>query len=428
MEQLSAFTEHALDGGERRQVLAHLAVCGRCREVIALAQQAVAADEMAMEEVELEEAAIPAAAMAVALPAPAPALPAPTSRRPSPWWRGWRVALVPAAALAAAAGFAVWIHLAGVGRNGEVANNTAPALSQNETAEKPAPPEQAKELPPPAPAAPHASQKLREGLASIGAPQGLGGAAPEMAPPAPAVESLQVEADQSTSRSASAAESVELRGAAGSPAAYKAAAAPAPDQAQLQVEPTKQAADRDRQAEARKAQDHLDQLYAAGVTQASSGDSAKYEPASEANAPAAAHSDAQEPRDKAVAGFGAFRGNQAYGSFARVAIHLPSGLDAASVASANHRTLAIDSGGAVFARDDSGATWQRVVPRWTGRAVSVHSLATPDNTAVAAPNTSPPAQSAEAPPPGSPSVGLFELVNDKGMIWLSADGLTWSAK
>jgi anti-sigma factor ChrR (cupin superfamily) len=37
-ETLSAFTEQALNSKERGQVLEHLAACGRCRQVVALAR------------------------------------------------------------------------------------------------------------------------------------------------------------------------------------------------------------------------------------------------------------------------------------------------------------------------------------------------------------------------------------------------------
>ena len=37
-ESLSAFAEQALEGRERGEVLNHLAVCGRCRHVVALAR------------------------------------------------------------------------------------------------------------------------------------------------------------------------------------------------------------------------------------------------------------------------------------------------------------------------------------------------------------------------------------------------------
>ncbi len=43
-ESLSAFSEQALGKRERAEVLAHLAVCGRCRQVVALAREAAGAE------------------------------------------------------------------------------------------------------------------------------------------------------------------------------------------------------------------------------------------------------------------------------------------------------------------------------------------------------------------------------------------------
>ena len=55
------------------------------------------------------------------------------------------------------------------------------------------------------------------------------------------------------------------------------------------------------------------------------------------------------------------------------AFHLPSGRLAVSIASADHRTLAVDEKGTLFLREDSGGTWEKVKRQWTGRAVLVRS-------------------------------------------------------
>jgi len=85
-ESLNAFAEQALSERERTEVLAHLAVCGRCRHVVALARKA--ADACA------------AAKAARPLKAAAP-------RR----WRSWQVAWIPVAALAASAALTVYVHV-----------------------------------------------------------------------------------------------------------------------------------------------------------------------------------------------------------------------------------------------------------------------------------------------------------------------------
>ncbi|MGB8846687.1 MAG: zf-HC2 domain-containing protein, partial [Terracidiphilus sp.] len=70
-ESLSAFSEQALGKRERAEVLAHLSVCGRCRQVVTLAREAAdAGTETA----------------------------APTHKTvaPNAWWKHWRLVWVPA--------------------------------------------------------------------------------------------------------------------------------------------------------------------------------------------------------------------------------------------------------------------------------------------------------------------------------------------
>jgi hypothetical protein len=118
------------------------------------------------------------------------------------------------------------------------------------------------------------------------------------------------------------------------------------------------------------------------------------------------------------------------GNIAKVAsIHLPGGLDPVSIASAGRRQLAIDRAGALFISDDAGGLWERVTPQWTGRAITVRRHFDSSDAA-----QSPPAAQAETSGGGStdsglgPSHGFFELFNDKGQMWLSTDGRTWTAK
>src|ERR1700722_6990224 len=80
-DQLTAFAEHALPLHEREQTLAHLAVCGDCRQIVFLAQSA-APDE-------------------VAQIAPA------TTRRP--WFSGWNLLWPAVAALAGIVGFSIYL-------------------------------------------------------------------------------------------------------------------------------------------------------------------------------------------------------------------------------------------------------------------------------------------------------------------------------
>src|ERR1700691_714636 len=91
-ESLNAFAQQALSDRERGQVLEHLAACGRCRQVIALAREAADAEA-------------------------ATATPAPERRaavQPDLWWKRWRLVWVPTAVVAAitAASISVYVHQA----------------------------------------------------------------------------------------------------------------------------------------------------------------------------------------------------------------------------------------------------------------------------------------------------------------------------
>jgi len=82
-DSLNAFVEQALAMPEREQILAHLAACSRCRQVIFLAQQAAAEAEA---------------------PATQP------TNQPTAWYWNWRLAWVPATALAAALALVITLH------------------------------------------------------------------------------------------------------------------------------------------------------------------------------------------------------------------------------------------------------------------------------------------------------------------------------
>ena len=84
-ESLTAFAEQLLPAPERDQILVHMATCSRCREVVFLARTAAGEEQPA----------------AVSLKAAVPAEPR------APWFRGWRWAWIPVAALAGFVGFAV---------------------------------------------------------------------------------------------------------------------------------------------------------------------------------------------------------------------------------------------------------------------------------------------------------------------------------
>ena len=108
-------------------------------------------------------------------------------------------------------------------------------------------------------------------------------------------------------------------------------------------------------------------------------------------------------------------------------VHLPSGLPAFSIASSDHRVLAIDKKGTLFLSEDSGLAWEMVMRQWTGRAILVRRKTREDAAppAATAPES---AGSTSVPDALSHPETVFELVNDQRELWLSADGRIWIAK
>jgi hypothetical protein len=142
-------------------------------------------------------------------------------------------------------------------------------------------------------------------------------------------------------------------------------------------------------------------------------------------------------RTETLGSFAAMKAPQAASEAASPvrAVHLPSGLAALSIASANHCSLAIDTAGALFASEDSGITWRRVATQWSGRAILVFTQKLPIMNNEASPASQmPPAAGAAGKQAGasdsatSSPASFFEIVNNKNQIWWSIDGLTWIAK
>jgi hypothetical protein len=102
---------------------------------------------------------------------------------------------------------------------------------------------------------------------------------------------------------------------------------------------------------------------------------------------------------------------------------LPSHLLALSTISNSHQELALDSAGSLFRSEDAGVTWQTVPAQWTGHAVKLRLAPQPIMHAMAKS-----ADSATATAKLPPAAANFELTNDVGEVWVSADGKSWQRK
>jgi hypothetical protein len=442
-ESLSAFAEQALPKQEQEQVLAHLALCSRCRQVVYLAQEAAS-------ELEMTEAAAyrpeldPAAAFrfAAAMPA-APAMAASAStagdRGPTqpPWWSGsWRIAWIPAGALAAIIGIVILVHLRQP-RQGPDAGT-----------------EMAKTVPLSAPeqSAPRIGQKPGEpflkgkGLADTGRP-------------APAQTNAIVRAKKTSPGPFVAQREEQPKAVAPPPPAAAAFGAMQMSRSDLDRERVLQS--EQRQAVAAQADSGMFSRHAAaGSTprpaNAGSGSSdntveANAAPVIVDGAPSGIAGGAAAPpmpsappaavKPESIGSFVVSSQRLTQRSAGLMAVHksntvmLPSGLIAVSTVFARQLSLAVDRLGNVYLSQDSGAHWDSVDRQWSGRAIvvrlqrklqsaTVRTEESKSGSSQNEPQSSTADSLAEPPAPAS----VFEIINDGGKVWVSTDGKTWSAK
>jgi len=402
VESLSAFAEQALEERERAEVLEHLAVCGRCRRVVALAREAADGD-------------------AVKVSAPPQKTIAPDA-----WWRQWRLAWVPAAIVAAFAAASVSTHVWLANRNERdfkiVAQNptqgAAPASTQPAT-------EQA-EVVPPAAAAPAPQVRTAKQLHSGAADQPAAQEPHLMTAEAPsepaAMDRLEIgrQTQPLSYAEAKQAPSGSLAGAAGS--VYSQPAAAAREDKQKQAEELSQ-----EQFDAT----HLRRFTLKSAPAAAHG---AIQPAPQAVTQtvtvAAAPVNLETAPLPATPAISAGLPSQLHSSIPINPMHLPSGLAVVSSTTAGSIVLAIDKAGALFLSRDHGNTWERVDTQWTGRAVAVTEQFAVNGLFETAPATQNGAAAGAStnPKPAAPPPVTFELFNDKNQAWVSTDGRIWNSK
>ena len=331
-ESLSAFSERALEGRERSEVLAHLAVCGRCRQVVALASEAAAAGDV-------KAAAPPRKTIA-----------------PDAWWKQWRLVWVPTAVVAAfaAASISVYIERADRhGRNIETAEqNPTPSATPPPA---PSPTEQAKVEPPAAaaPASPPAQPKKR-------VHSGVEERTPAAAPP---VVAAQMPSESETSepgpmnQAEAYRETRQPSHAEATPAPPELTAGtmrPADSQPNSgEGEGEKKQAEPQRQAEVDRSQ--MRNFRARAAPFAAHGSNAA-PPADATQTVAVSAAPPLETQPAATAQLAPMLGIKSSRDVTTPTkpIQLPSGLNAVSIASGRHFLLAIDEHGALFLSEDRG--------------------------------------------------------------------------
>jgi hypothetical protein len=380
-ESLSAFAEQALSEREHDQVLKHLAACGRCRQVVALAQEAGL-------HAEVEVAAAGRAA-----------------NQPYAWWRSWRFVWVPAAVAAAFAVASISVYMRHVEQSAEMAKNERERVTQAAATPPAAAPEAVK-----SPA--RSFKRTSEGTAPNPPSQELVVKAAMPAEPG-GIEHPGASREEAAPPSAAAGPGFAGAG----PAAERPTAAYTPEPA---VEAWQQ--ERQQKAAAGTEQRRLNAARARAPDSvhggAAGGSSEQVTVSVDQLVPQAQ----QAARPAVPTPSGTLINPD--GTTKR--IYLPSGLRIESMAAAGHRTLAIDEAGTLFLSVDAGSHWKTVTQQWTGRAIVVRTET--KNSASVAPAARAPANSSSdagaAPSPAS----FFEILNDKNQTWLSTDGETWFAK
>jgi hypothetical protein len=381
-ESLSAFAEQALPAAEREQILAHMSVCARCREVVFLAQTAVE------DEVPQEAAAAPKVAI-----------------QPLPSWLGiWRWAWIPMGAMALLFGVAVLKYsyrpssqvqiaiappeqapavnapLAGAGGSatgGSGSLNAAAARSERRGA------------------GPRDKEQIREKKAAdqLATPR-LGGApgAEAAAPMNMAELTLPSESGATTFHGVVAAKSSSV----GGPAA---------------VQQERQQQDRSQ----KQMQTAQSSVSGYGVVQQATAGASANAPSVEAPMSPSADSANSVLRAAPPAFSANYETNKVAAKVAPLrktgGLRLPSGFMALSTANLADRVVAIDMTGAMFLSEDDGQHWKAITRQWTGRAVLLRVRETKAEGGL---------DEAAVPP-------VFELTNDNLQTWVSTDGKTWAA-
>jgi hypothetical protein len=418
-ESLSAFSEQALEGRERDEVLAHLAVCGRCREVVALASEAAATGEVTA-------AAPPRKTIA-----------------PNAWWKQWRLVWVPTAVVAAFAMVSISVYIERADRHAAniriAEQNPTPDATPPATS---APSEQAKvespaataPAPPPAHPAKHAHPAAPEQLPApappvVAAQMPSPPEAHEPQAPAPRIVD-QVEAyREAAPRSHAEAMQAPPEATAGGMRPAESQPAESTGEAKKNQPEQQQQAEQQRQAETETSRMRSFKAKAAPFATHGANTAPPASATESVTVAAAPQSETQPaavPEPAPMLGF-----KHAWNATTpEKPILLPSGLLSVSIASGAHFMLAIDKAGALFLSEDRGVSWERINRQWTGHAVEVRRQARDHGASQAAPAAQNPATDGLSPVAGitSPPAGSFELSNDKNETWVSTDGRTWTPK
>jgi hypothetical protein len=409
-DSLNNFVENVLPKQEHEQILAHIAGCKRCREVIYLAQEAMAAAEEPTAE------ALPASSRSVR-----------SSAQIGAWIGGWRLAWGTLAACSAVAVLMVSLNLRHRAPAAELAK-----IGPSEIAPRPNVP-QARLAGSPQTLPPQASARPSAGASHASPTRTPPRASSE--PAAPIVAKARTGSPQQEEPNSAAAHTA----AGGSQSTMGAQPQGGPTPA-IQPAPQSESAAPPVLSGARPDVPNSGQSQAvaaaAGAPHVNSYSPTRFNGRTTAtgpNRPALHAPTRSEPASGAMhfsSGLMAMPPLPPDVGAARRALNttLPNGLTAVSTAAANHHLLAVDSAGSLFLSEDYGSTWNQVSEQWTGRAlrVRVHSPAGTPSIASASKVQGTPCPTCT--PVQADSGALFELVTESTSTWTSTDGKLWKQK
>jgi hypothetical protein len=387
-ESLTAFAEQLLSGAEREQILAHMATCGRCREVVFLTQQMMEPEKPAL------------------VIAPQESL----RGAKRGWFVSWRWAWVPAAALAGFVGFAVVQHQRRAG------------VSQPEMAQNVSPPETVR--------------NARQGKAAATPPVQLQAPRREEAKEASKVRGragrdaaassgIFDQKDKATQRKDELAKKTDGLSAV-SAEISDGAAQPSPTARAKAAFGGPMAQNQMQQNNAQlQQQNYADEVRPTGTLSNSANKPAPASvPANAASEGVAVQAEPQPalasktPVTSAQLATAPLRSGsivvteKKLGKTKEAQFTLPSGLGVLSQASLGSRRIALDTAGSLFFTEDSGQSWQPEKAQWTGRAVLVKARSSGQVTGTLL----------------GQKAARFELVTDKLETWISTDGKTWTVE
>jgi hypothetical protein len=455
-DSLSAFAEQALSEAERTRMVAHLAQCARCREVVFLAQTAAEVETPAAVRT---DGATSVAGKAVISEGAVSTSPRSGFRFPSLWLAQSWAMLIPAAALAAGAALVFWVEKqpaeapvepaqiqsqraeAGAQRSGLEEQKLAvqAPVDRNSIGEAGSAVRSAENTRAPKDKAPAEPEEIAKGVPAA------------KSAPLPAVLVTQNQAvEMVRPQQASAAQGGPrpMQGGITLPSLSAAPSAPIPPKQGLSGAAWKP--QKPLSPAAATVHSNLDRWTPDGAPSAREGTGPDFHGVTPAQTASTAGLEGFSRQRRLMAPPNPQM--QIYAMSKLMSVLLPDGQMSVATATLRDRKLALDPQGLVYLSADAGKNWEAVTPTWEGKVLTLGTnqshplLFTAVGEAPAGTNEPPVLQpspsgndatedsatqhaatpaAAHAAAAQQAKTPLFKLATDRGETWVSADGKSW---